>query len=150
MTDRFTPQKRSAIMASVRNKGTQPEKELHAVLSSCSLRFEKHPPDVYGEPDVILRSPKIAFFVHGCFWHGHRGCSRATLPKTNRSFWRRKITANVRRHSQVVRKLRSNGWSIVVLWTCQGIRRDLVLSRLMNVKNSPKLPISLRKAYKKG
>ena len=29
------------------------------------------------KPDIVLRSRRVAIFVHGCFWHQHRNCKLA-------------------------------------------------------------------------
>jgi hypothetical protein len=29
------------------------------------------------KPDIVLRSRKVAIFVHGCYWHQHEGCKLA-------------------------------------------------------------------------
>jgi hypothetical protein len=36
---------------------------------------------------------KTAIFVHGCFWHRHRGCKNCTTP-TNREWWIAKLEGN--------------------------------------------------------
>ncbi len=37
-------------------------------------------------PDIVLVKQRVAIFVHGCFWHRHRGCKNCTTP-TNRREW---------------------------------------------------------------
>src|SRR2546428_10323348 len=37
-------------------------------------------------PDIVLPKYKTVIFVHGCFWHRHRGCTNCTTP-TNRRAW---------------------------------------------------------------
>jgi len=133
LTDRFTPERRSEIMTKIRSTGTAPEKKLERLLSSLSYRYETHPTDVPGTPDAVLRRKKVAFFVNGCFWHAHRGCSRATIPKTNRLFWLKKICRNAKRDRGVRRALRGMGWSAVTLWTCGKISSEVVLSRLLRI-----------------
>lgn len=62
-----------------------------------------------------------AVFVHGCFWHGHEGCARATVPKRNRSFWLDKIRANQVRDSKKEDALRATGMTVAVVWECQAL-----------------------------
>lgn len=45
-------------------------------------------------PDIILPRYKTAIFVHGCFWHRHRGCRNCTTPMHRRAFWVNKIEGN--------------------------------------------------------
>ena len=73
-----------------------------------------------GSPDIANRAQGWAVFVHGCFWHRHPGCARATTPKRNRVFWERKFQANQVRDARVRAALKAMGFrSVVVLWECQ-------------------------------
>jgi DNA mismatch endonuclease (patch repair protein) len=75
--------------------------------------------DLPGKPDIVLPKRRAVIFVHGCFWHRHRGCTYAYSPKTNRPFWRRKFFENVQRDRSVQRKLARLGWQVVVVWECE-------------------------------
>jgi DNA mismatch endonuclease (patch repair protein) len=72
-----------------------------------------------GSPDVILPKYKTAIFVHGCFWHGHKGCKNYTVPKTNTDFWIAKIARNQERDQEVWRQLEALGWAVIIVWECQ-------------------------------
>jgi DNA mismatch endonuclease, patch repair protein len=135
LADRFSVADRSRIMSRIRGKGTQPELQLHAVLHSLRLDFEPHPRDILGTPDAVVRRRKIAVFVHGCFWHAHPGCRRATTPSTNVAFWSRKIEGNRSRDLRVTRQLRELGWSVVTIWACRPITPDSVASQLRRTRN---------------
>jgi DNA mismatch endonuclease (patch repair protein) len=70
-------------------------------------------------PDIILTKQRIAIFVHGCFWHRHRGCKNCTTPTHRREWWLKKLEGNATRdklHQRVLRKL---GWRAMVIWECQ-------------------------------
>jgi DNA mismatch endonuclease (patch repair protein) len=58
-------------------------------------------------------------FVHGCFWHRHPGCSKATSPKTRSELWSEKFDRNVERDRQVERRLSAMGWKSLVVWECE-------------------------------
>ncbi|HBL25144.1 MAG TPA: very short patch repair endonuclease, partial [Deltaproteobacteria bacterium] len=58
-------------------------------------------------------------FVHGCFWHGHGGCPRAKLPKTNVDFWKEKIEKNIGRDRENIKRLNALGWKPIVIWSCE-------------------------------
>jgi DNA mismatch endonuclease (patch repair protein) len=83
-----------------------------------------------GKPDFVIKPSKTVIFVHGCFWHNHPNCSRAKLPKTNRSFWKRKIESNKRRDRRNARLLRNQGWRVITVWQCSLRDPDKVLSRM--------------------
>jgi DNA mismatch endonuclease, patch repair protein len=119
MTDVFTPAKRSAIMASVRGQNTKPEILVRKLVHSLGYRFRLHQKQFPGKPDLVLPRHEKIIFIHGCFWHGHRGCSRAALPSTNTEFWQKKIGANRSRDIKVTRKLGLTGWRVQVIWQCQ-------------------------------
>ncbi|MDN2713223.1 very short patch repair endonuclease [Janthinobacterium sp. SUN118] len=115
----------SARMARVRVKGTEPEQRLSRFLIGQGFEFSANVSSLPGSPDVVFANQKVVVFVHGCFWHGHAGCRRATIPQNNREKWVAKIQANVRRDRRVSRALRNAGWSVLIIWECQRSERDL-------------------------
>ena len=133
MADVYNKTKRSQIMARIRGKHTSPEIRLVQLLKELAFKFECHRKDLPGSPDVVLPRRKIALFVNGCFWHGHRNCSRATPPSTNKVFWKTKIDKNRRRDESQRRKLRKMGWSVLTFWTCRSLTRTILESRLKQV-----------------
>ncbi len=50
-----------------------------------------------GKPDIVLASYKTVVFVYGCFWHLHKNCKDATIPKTRTEWWLEKLNKNVER-----------------------------------------------------
>ncbi len=119
MADIYDKRKRSEIMSRVKNKATAPEKAFESILLENQIKFEKNVSSIEGEPDFFLPHYKLAVFVHGCFWHGHKNCPRAKLPKANKHFWREKISLNMRRDQRIQRKLRSYGFHVMTVWQCR-------------------------------
>lgn len=115
----------SARMAKVRLKGTEPEQRLSRFLLDQGLNFSTNVSSLPGSPDIVFTDQRIVVFVHGCFWHGHAGCRRATIPQRNRELWAAKIQANGRRDRRVSRVLRKAGWSVLTIWECQRTEKDL-------------------------
>lgn len=130
MVDVFTPAKRSAIMQSVKSKGTAPERSLIRLLRRKGVRISAARHNLLGSPDLVALDANVCIFVHGCFWHGHRGCRRATLPHSNAKFWRRKIGANAARDRRVARVLRERGFGVVTIWACQLRSPNAVVNRV--------------------
>jgi len=133
MRDPLTASARSRLMARVRQKHTAPEIATRRLIHALGLRFTVNGPrnrTLPGSPDIVLPMHRIAIFVHGCFWHRHRGCSKATTPTARRTFWLEKFTANVARDRRVVRKLRAAGWRVLVIWECEVRDVELVIARL--------------------
>lgn len=131
MADVFSPAKRREIMAAIKGENTAPELYVRRLLHAHGYRFRLHRDDLPGKPDIVLPRYEKVVFVHGCFWHGHRRCKRATLPKTNRTFWQKKIEGNRRRDARVKRQLRSLGWEVFEVWQCQLRRPTALEKRLM-------------------
>ena len=77
-------------MAQVKSKNTKPEMLVRSLLHRMGYRFRLHIKTLPGHPDVVLPRYKAVIFVHGCFWHGHEGCKRATMPATRTEFWRKR------------------------------------------------------------
>jgi len=119
VTDVFSRRKRSSIMRAVRTTGTAPEKTVRKLLKDLGLAFRIHARDLPGSPDIVLDVPGVAIFVNGCFWHGHTGCKRARLPQSRRRFWVKKIACNRRRDRAAARRLRLEGYSVLIFWGCE-------------------------------
>lgn len=106
-------------MSRVRSKNTKPEVFARSVLHRMGYRFRVHRKDLPGNPDIVLPKHRAVIFVHGCFWHRHPDCSKATVPKTNADWWRNKLENNVERDARNYRQLRELGWRVFTLWECE-------------------------------
>jgi DNA mismatch endonuclease Vsr len=130
------PPSRSALMARVRQRGTAAELMVGAVLRSLGASYRINVRGLPGSPDFANRTRKWAVFVHGCFWHHHAGCKRATVPKTNRAFWQEKFISNRKRDRKAVFNLRRWGYRVAVIWECEISRETLVRSKLSQILES--------------
>jgi DNA mismatch endonuclease, patch repair protein len=130
VTDVFSVRKRSVIMSHVRSKHTKPEIVVRSVLHGMGYRFGLHRQDLPGCPDIALTRHAKAVFVNGCFWHGHKGCRRATRPGTHVEFWQRKLEENAKRDRRNVRRLHQLGWKTLVVWQCQTTNERALRERL--------------------
>lgn len=120
---------RSGLMRRVRRVNTSPELIVRKLVHRLGYRFSVHKKGLPGTPDLVFVSCKKAIFVHGCFWHRHR-CKRATMPKSNRKFWKSKFDVNIARDRRQRRDLRASGWSVMIVWECQTGDLQLLNSRL--------------------
>ena len=132
MKERIDP-KRSWLMSRVRGKNTSPELRVRSAIHRRGFRFRLHSGQLPGTPDIVFPSRRIAIFVHGCFWHRHRDCSKASTPRTRRGFWREKFDQNVKRDRNVQRALRKLGWKVITVWECQTRNEDRLMARLTKV-----------------
>ena len=117
--DTFHPQKRRDIMRRVRSKDTIPEKVIRALLHKEGFRFRIHRTDLPGKPDIILPKYKTVIFVHGCFWHRHENCKRASTPSSRLEYWLPKFQKTIIRDIQNIIKLEERGWKVIVIWECE-------------------------------
>jgi DNA mismatch endonuclease (patch repair protein) len=69
---------------------------------------------------------RAVIFVNGCFWHQHRDCHKAALPKSNVEFWKSKLSENVLRDRRNRIELERRGWRVFVVWECDVKRSDAV------------------------
>lgn len=76
---------------------------------------------MFGHPDLVIRSRRLAIFVDGDMWHGNehhrRGLSSlADLFPTRTEWWVAKIERNMARDQEVNARLKGEGWTVVRLW----------------------------------
>ena len=118
MPDKFGHDVRSRIMRQIKGRDTKPELLARSVLHRCGLRFRLQS-SLPGKPDIVLPRHRTIVFVHGCFWHQHRGCKHAGIPLSNRRYWEPKLRRTVVRDRHNRRVLAEMGWSVYILWECQ-------------------------------
>lgn len=130
----MTPEQRFKCMSHNRAKNTSPELKLRHVLWHMGFRYRVNDKRLPGSPDIVFPKYKTAIFVHGCFWHGHKGCKNATTPKTNTDFWTAKITRNQERDQEVWRQLEAKGWFVIIVWECQ-LKKAALEKTILRVKD---------------
>lgn len=119
MVDRINAERRSANMAAIKGKNTGPEITVRKDLHAAGFRFRLHRRDLPGKPDLVLPKYRTAVFVHGCFWHMHKDCPNATIPKSNTNFWVGKLGENALRDVKNQTQLKELGWRVYVIWECE-------------------------------
>ena len=142
--DIYSIDKRKEIMAKVHSRNTKPEVFVRKFLFNKGFRYKLHVNKLPGSPDIVLPRYKTAVFVHGCFWHGHKGCSFANLPKSNTDFWRKKQITNQLRDFQKEQQLLALGWFVETIWECELRNSITSYIRLTNLINS----LTLREGIK--
>ena len=106
-------------MSRIRSKDTKPEIVFRKRLHSLGYRYSLHKKDLPGKPDLYLRKYNLAIFIHGCFWHRHKGCSRCTSPSQNKEYWSAKFKKNVEHDKKVYRELKRQKMNLLVFWECE-------------------------------
>ena len=117
MSDVFSNEKRSQVMALIRSTGNK-STELATVTALRRLRISgwRRNFPLLGSPDLVFPKEKVCVFLHGCFWHGCYRCYKE--PRSNKAYWRSKIIANRHRDRRVGIRLRLLGWTVLTFWEC--------------------------------
>lgn len=119
MSDTLSPAQRHYTMSQIRSSNTKPEVRLRHILWSQGFRYRVNDKRLPGKPDIVLPKYHSVIFVHGCFWHGHGGCRKYSIPKTNTEFWINKVKRNQERDQEDWRKLEAKGWHVIIVWECE-------------------------------
>jgi len=114
-----TTPERSRLMARVRQKETSAEIAVRKIIEKLGIEYESNVGDLPGSPDMVNRLNRWAIFVHGCFWHAHKGCKKWKIPSRNRKFWEKKFKLNRERDKRKLASLREKGYSVLIIWECE-------------------------------
>ena len=133
MSDNHTPEQRHLNMAAIHSSSTRPELHLRKALWRLGYRYRINVKSLTGKPDIVLPKYRTIIFVHGCFWHGHKGCKNYTVPKTNTEFWEEKVARNQQRDQEVWRQLEAKGWYVIIVW--EGQLKKVVFDNTLSLIN---------------
>ena len=113
-----SPEERSRNMSKIKNTKTKPEMYIRSLFFRNGMRFRANYADVLGKPDLYFSKYNVAVFVHGCYWHRHKGCAYAYTPKSNVEFWTNKLEGNFRHDEKVRNNLFEKGVRVLIIWEC--------------------------------
>ncbi len=119
MTDVHDKRTRSYNMSQIKGKDTKPEMLIRKFLFSQGFRYRLHDKKLPGKPDIVLPKYKTVIFIHGCFWHGHEGCSYFIIPKTRTEWWLAKINRNKQLDDNNLQTLHKSGWKVLTIFECE-------------------------------
>lgn len=131
--DRISPERRSENMRRIRSRNTSPELAVRSALRRLGIGYRVNSASLPGKPDISMTGRKTAIFVHGCFWHQHKGCSFTYTPASNTGYWLPKLAATKQRDRKTCRKLQAAGWHVVTIWECETRNSAALISRLTKV-----------------
>ena len=106
-------------MSKIKGRDTKLEVKVRQRLFGNGYRFRKNDKRYPGKPDILLPKYKTAIQIHGCFWHGHKGCKYFVVPKTRTEFWMNKIKSNQRNDKKNQKLMEKMGFSVLTLWECK-------------------------------
>lgn len=130
--DILTKERRSWNMSRIRGKDTKPEIIVRSFLHRNGFRFSTHKSSLPGKPDIVLTRCKTVVFVHGCFWHRHRGCKYAYEPKSRIAFWKQKFKENISQFLKVKIQLKKLGWRVIIIWECE-VNNNKLLQKIISM-----------------
>ena len=116
--DVLTPEQRHFNMSQIHQKDTKPELCVRKWLWQNGYRYRLHRKDLPGKPDIVLTKYRAVIFVHGCFWHKHN-CKYGSTPKTNKDFWKKKLSGNVERDNKNIKMIIELNWRVMIIWECE-------------------------------
>lgn len=119
MADVHDKQTRSYNMSRIKGKDTKPEISVRKFLFSNGFRYRLHVKSLPGKPDIVLPKYKTVILVHGCFWHGHKGCKYFVIPKTRTSWWLTKIKTNRKSDARNFKLLTLDNWKVITIFECE-------------------------------
>ena len=127
--DNFTPEERSRIMSRIRSRGNAAtELRFIQILRDNRIKGWRRGVTLPGSPDFVFRRERIVVFVDGDFWHGNPRKFR--LPKSNLSYWGKKILSNRVRDKRVNRALRKAGWIVLRFWQTS-LKNEKLVAKLL-------------------
>ncbi|MBN1558783.1 DNA mismatch endonuclease Vsr [candidate division KSB1 bacterium] len=132
--DNLSKCQRKYAMTQVKSTNTKAEIYVRSLLHQMGYRFRLHRADLPGKPDIVLPRYKTAIFVHGCFWHRHKNCNRAKMPRTNIEYWEKKFKKNVSRDRWIKNQLEFLGWNVMVIWECELKKKNELKEKLEEIR----------------
>lgn len=131
-------------MSKIRSNNTTPELFIRKALYSRNLRYRVNYKGISGTPDLYFSKNATAVFINGCYWHRHKNCKDATMPKTNTEFWKKKFSENICRDERIKAELLTSNIRILIIWECtikkmmknQNYREEILELIIQFIKNS--------------
>jgi len=131
--DNLTKEQRKLCMTRITSKNTRPERIVKQILSKEGWRYKLHSAKLPGKPDIVISKIKTIILINGCFWHQHKGCKWQAMPKSNLSYWGKKLKRNVEKQKEDIKKLKKAGWKVIIVWECE-VKNEKKLSNKLKAK----------------
>jgi DNA mismatch endonuclease, patch repair protein len=135
--DFLTKERRSQLMSRIRGTNTKPEQAVRSIVQRLGYKFRTCQASLPARPDLAFPSMRKVILVHGCFWHRHYRCPKATMPKTRVAFWRNKFEQNKLRDRSKLRQLRKLGWAVLTVWECETSSPNKLRDRIRQYLETP-------------
>ena len=116
--DIVSKEKRSNMMSGIKSKNTKPEMIVRKLIFNLGFRYRLNQKIGNTKPDIVLKKWNLCIFIHGCFWHQHNNCKISSKPKSNTTFWNKKLNSNIIRDKNNTEYLKVNDWNVGIIWEC--------------------------------
>jgi len=136
---KLSDEARSRILSAVHSDGNaSTELKFASMLRAAKISGWRRRQELYGRPDFVFRSERVAVFIDGCFWHGCPRCS--LVPRVNTAYWIPKLARNQQRDKEVSARLRKEGWIVLRVWEHQLTNPARILAKVRSALNRSKMP----------
>ena len=115
-------------MSRIHSRNTSPERAVRHALWHRGYRYRLNDRRLPGSPDLVLPKYRAVIFINGCFWHGHRGCPKYVVPKSNTEFWQEKVARNIARDELNAQRLDTLAWTVITVWECELSKKSLAVT----------------------
>lgn len=146
--DNLTKVQRKKNMQAIKSSGTKIETVVCKALWKNGIRFRKNVKDLPGKPDIAIKKYKIVIFLDSCFWH--KCPLHFKRPKSNNSYWDKKIERNIARDKEVNKYYDLNMWHILRIWEHQLKTKELqnqtlnIMDFVESAKNKSSINVSMQ------
>jgi len=123
------------MMSGIRSSNTKPEILVRSALHKRGYRFQLGSKIGKIRPDIVLRRWNVVVFVHGCYWHQHKGCKLAYSDRNYSAKWKKKFKDNWERDLRAAEHLVENGWRVSTIWECATRNRIVFDSTICQLNN---------------
>ena len=117
-------------MRRIRSKDTAPEMAVRRLVHRMGYRYRLHVRALPGCPDLVFPRLRKIIQVYGCYWHPHGACRFSHRPQSRLDYWLPKLEGNRKRDSDNTRRLRRQGWHVLVIRECQIGHEKILEERL--------------------
>ena len=131
--DTVSSKQRSKNMAAIPSKNTLPEKLVRSALFKEGLRYRLHVKTLPGTPDIVFKKFKLVIDVRGCFWHGHANCKYSSTPKSNVSYWTKKLERNAIRDKRNSSQLKTMKYKQFIIWECEAKNPQFLVRKIKTI-----------------
>ena len=123
-TERLNPKRLLAM---------KPEETVAALLRELAgdSQYRRNAGDLPGAPEFVGAGWVV--FVHGCHWHRHEDCKRATIPKAKREWWMEQFERTRTLDLQKVDEIKRTGLRVEVVWECDLEQAESLKRRLASL-----------------